>query len=112
MTSEVFDVCEALEVSEEAFEEAFEDVLEECTDPDFGGKCYCDYVEVLDSDGSQLFKECNSEIPSPLTSTGNTMTVRFYSDSIFNFPGFRASCRGNDGSLCTITPPGSAPLCP
>ena len=58
--------------------------IEECTDPDFGGKCYCDYVEVLDSDGSQLFKECNSEIPSPLTNTGNTMLIVFHSDYSVN----------------------------
>ena len=64
--------------------------IEECTDPDFGGKCYCDYVEVLDSDGSQLFKECNSEIPSPLTSTGNTMSIVFHSDYSVNQNGFSA----------------------
>ena len=44
------------------------------------GRCPCDYVEVLDSDGSQLMKECSNVVPSPITSTGNTMSVIFYSD--------------------------------
>ena len=70
------------------------------------GACW-DYVEVNHGTVAEQF--CGDTVPGPITSTGNTMTVRFYSDDLFNFPGFRASCRGNDGSLCTITPPGSAP---
>ena len=54
------------------------------------GRCPCDYVEVLDSDGSQLMKECSNVVPSPITSTGNTMSVIFYSDYSENMKGFFA----------------------
>merc|ERR1719507_2058934 len=36
--------------------------IEECHDP-MWGHCFCDYVEVLDSDESRLLKECNNEVP-------------------------------------------------
>merc|ERR1719369_2707658 len=42
--------------------------------------CSYDYVEVLDTDGSQLGKLCGDSLPSPVTSSGNRMTVRFISD--------------------------------
>ena len=54
------------------------------------GRCPCDYVEVLDSDGSQLMKECSNVVPSPIRSTGNTMSVIFYSDYSENMKGFSA----------------------
>jgi len=86
--------------------------IEECTDPDFGGKCYCDYVEVLDSDGSQLFKECNSEIPSPLTSTGNTMTIVFHSDYSVNQNGFSAEWKMVDPPAAVSSGTESSPNYP
>ena len=46
------------------------------------GACW-DYVEVNHGTVSEKF--CGNTVPGPITSTGNTMTVRFYSDSIFNF---------------------------
>ena len=39
-----------------------------------------DHLEVLDSDMSQLLMECGNEVPSPITSTGKTMIVVFFSD--------------------------------
>ena len=54
------------------------------------GRCPCDYVEVLDSDGSRLMKECNNVVPSPITSSGNTMSVIFFSDYSENMKGFSA----------------------
>ena len=63
--------------------------IEECNDPEYG-RCWCDYVQVLDSDGSELLKECNNVVPAPMTSTGNTMTVNFYSDYSETMKGFSA----------------------
>ena len=69
--------------------------IEECHDPMFG-PCFCDYVEVLDSDESRLLKECNNEVPSPITSTGNTMWVIFHSDYSVNMKGFSADWKSVD----------------
>ena len=54
-------------------------------------ECY-DYVEV--SFGSYNEKFCGSEVPGPITSTDNTMTVKFYSDDTLNYSGFRAQWGG------------------
>ena len=69
--------------------------IEECHDP-MWGHCFCDYVEVLDSDESRLLKECNNEVPSPITSTGNTMWVIFHSDYSENMKGFSADWKSVD----------------
>merc|ERR1719239_1009383 len=53
--------------------------------------CNLDYVQVLDkSTGVSSAKLCGSELPGPITSTGN-MTVVFHSDSSDRFRGFRAT---------------------
>ena len=69
--------------------------IEECNHPEFG-HCFCDYVEVLDSDFSQLLHECGNEVPSPITSNGNTMTVIFSSDYSENMKGFSADWKEVD----------------
>ena len=51
-------------------------------------ECY-DYVEV--SFGSYNEKFCGSEVPGPITSTDNTMTVRFFSDDANHLRGFYAT---------------------
>lgn len=64
------------------------------------GDCW-DWVEV--THGSYIEQFCGDIIPDPITSRGNTMMVSFLSDGLINFTGFSASCRGHDGSQCTIT---------
>jgi len=54
-------------------------------------KCGYDYVQVLDSDGSQLIKKCGSTKPTNVVSKGNTMTVKFHSDSEVPAKGFHAT---------------------
>jgi len=53
--------------------------------------CGYDYVQVMDTDGSQLWKKCGSKKPGPVISTGNTMTVNFHSDGSVNAKGFSAT---------------------
>ena len=48
---------------------------------------------VLDTDGSSLGKLCGSTLPAPMTSTGNTMTVKFYTDGRDAGRGFNATWR-------------------
>jgi hypothetical protein len=53
--------------------------------------CSFDFVQVLEkSTGESLAKVCGSELPGPITSTGN-MTIVFHSDSSDRFRGFRAT---------------------
>jgi len=54
-------------------------------------QCSYDYVQVLDSDGSQLIKKCGSTKPANVVSSGNTMTVKFHSDSYISAKGFSAT---------------------
>merc|ERR1711874_41146 len=56
------------------------------------GQCIHDYVKVLDSDDeTKLAKLCGDERPKPLQSTGNKMTLEFYSDEDNNKKGFLAN---------------------
>ena len=50
--------------------------------------CAFDYVKITFE--SEEKKYCGSRKPSPIISSGNTMTVVFYSDSSINRNGFRA----------------------
>merc|ERR1719234_1040961 len=53
--------------------------------------CNLDYVQVLDkSTGVASSKLCGSELPEPITSSGD-MTIVFHSDSSDRFRGFRAT---------------------
>merc|ERR1711934_236631 len=53
--------------------------------------CSFDFVQVLDKiSGESSDKLCGSELPAPITSTGN-MTIIFHSDSSDRFRGFRAT---------------------
>jgi len=53
--------------------------------------CSFDFVQVIDkSSGESSEKLCGSELPDPITSTGN-MTIVFHSDSSDRFRGFRAT---------------------
>ena len=54
-------------------------------------QCSYDFVQVLDSDGSQLIKKCGSTKPGNVVSKGNTMTVKFHSDSSVPAKGFSAT---------------------
>ena len=69
--------------------------IEECYDPEWG-HCPCDYVQVFDSDMSELLKECGNEPPSPITSTSNYMVVIFNSDYSENRKGFSADWKEVD----------------
>jgi cubilin len=53
--------------------------------------CGYDYVQVLNTDNSQLVKACGTNKPSVLKSTGNKMTVVFHSDSSEVKTGFLAT---------------------
>ena len=54
--------------------------------------CGYDYVKVLDSDGTtELGKLCGSSLPSMIKSSGNKLTVVFYSDHSINKKGFLAT---------------------
>ena len=54
-------------------------------------QCGYDYVQVLDSDGSQMIKKCGSTKPTNVVSTSNTMTVKFHSDDYISAKGFSAT---------------------
>jgi len=60
--------------------------------------CSWDYVEVLDSDNSQMLKTCGYTPPGVVTSTGNTMTVKFHSDGVVDHKGFKAMWKQVDAS--------------
>ena len=65
--------------------------IEECPHDTHEGRCFCDYVRVLDTDGSQILETCGNELPADkLTSFGNKMTVVFHSDHSETFKGFSA----------------------
>ena len=59
------------------------------------GECYYDYVSI--SYGSVEEKYCGDDIPGPIISSGNTMTVVFVCDSLFQFTGFKATWEAVDG---------------
>ena len=54
----------------------------------FEGICDYDYVEV--NNGEETKKFCGTTVPDPITSTANTMTVKFKSDYSVNKKGFSA----------------------
>ena len=45
----------------------------------------------MDTDSSQLIKNCGSNIPAKITSTGNKLTVNFKSDASITLKGFKAT---------------------
>jgi len=60
--------------------------------------CGYDYVKVLDSDGStELAKLCGSSLPTTIKSTGNKMTVIFFTDGSVVKTGFEASWTEEQG---------------
>ena len=64
--------------------------IEVCPHDTHEDRCICDYVRVLDTDGSQIVKTCGNELPEQLTSFGNKMTVVFHSDHSETYKGFSA----------------------
>ncbi|XP_052697133.1 cubilin-like isoform X2 [Crassostrea angulata] len=89
-------------------------------DIEFESTCNYDFVEVRDgpNEMSPLFnKFCGSTLPSPLTSTGNTMFIRFSSDHSQTGQGFRATwttaCGGTysepEGSFSSPSYPNAYP---
>jgi len=55
-------------------------------------KCSCDYVQVLDTDNSELLKKCGRSKPEQiLKSKGNKMSVVFHSDDSVVHRGFSAT---------------------
>jgi len=65
---------------------------------EFEASCSWDYVEVLDSDNSQMLKTCGYTPPGVVTSKGNTMTVKFHSDGVVEHKGFKAIWKQVDTS--------------
>ena len=51
--------------------------------------CYFDYVELID--GKRSKKYCGNTVPPEYRSKGNSLVVKFYSDTWMNDKGFRAS---------------------
>jgi len=64
--------------------------------------CSYDYVEVLDSDNSQMLKKCGTTSPGTVTSKGNTMTVKFHSDGTVVDKGFKATWKQVDASASGV----------
>ena len=71
------------------------------------GDCYYDYVKI--SYGSVEEKYCGSDIPGPIISSGNTMTVTFVCDSVFQFNGFKATWEAVDGDASQTNQPPTIP---
>ena len=61
-----------------------------------GRSCQYGYVQVIF--GSVAEKYCGSKLPSPIISSGNTMTVVFHSDSGVNGNGFKATWKAVETS--------------
>ena len=55
---------------------------------DYYDDCSYDYVEVSFDGYSEKF--CGDSIPPSITSSGNSMTVKFISDSDYDYDGFSA----------------------
>ena len=55
---------------------------------DYYDDCSYDYVEVSYDGYSEKF--CGDSIPPSITSTGNSMTVKFVSDIDYDYDGFSA----------------------
>ena len=53
------------------------------------GECYYDYVSISYGSVEEIY--CGSDMPGPIVSSGNTMTVTFVCDSVFQFTGFKAT---------------------
>ena len=68
--------------------------------------CDYDYVQVLNSDNSQMVKVCGTNKPTTLKSSGNQMTVVFHSDGSVNAKGFTADWK----SVAAATTPTSGSL--
>ena len=60
--------------------------------------CQYDYVQVLDTDGSEIIKACGTTKPSVIKSSGTKLTVIFHSDYRDVKKGFSASYRAVDGT--------------
>ena len=58
-----------------------------------------------DGSGPQLSQMCHTHDRQVVTSSGNSMFVRFTSDMIYSGKGFRASYRTVDSSKSIITAP-------
>ena len=56
--------------------------------PDYYDYCHYDYVEVSDDGSSEKF--CGDNMPPSITSSGNSMTVKFISDYDYDYYGFSA----------------------
>ena len=69
--------------------------------------CGYDYVQVKDTDGTQLAKLCGESIPAKIKSSGNKLTVVFHSDRNVNKKGFEANWAVAFGaSFGVVTSPG------
>merc|ERR1712126_635765 len=65
--------------------------------------CNYDYLKVVDTDGSELMKECGTKEPFKVFSSGNSMTVNFSSDHSITDKGFNATWkRIKSSSIKTI----------
>ena len=65
-----------------------------------------------DGSGPQLSQMCHTHDREVLTSSGNSIFVRFESDMAYSGKGFRASYRTVDSSKCIITSPQNHNLLP
>ena len=65
--------------------------------------CGYDYVQVLNTDGSQIIKACGTTKPSIIKSSGTKLTVVFHSDTTEVKKGFSASWKAVDGTSSVTT---------
>jgi len=61
--------------------------------------CGYDYVQVLDTDNTELLKKCGTGLPEKIVSKGNKLTVKFMTDYSVIAKGFRAKWREVTGSV-------------
>ena len=63
------------------------------------GECFFDYVQISYGSANGYGNEtyCGSDLPEPITSSGNTMTVTFFSDISIQFTGFSATWEAVEG---------------
>jgi len=76
--------------------------------------CRYDFVEVLDTNGAQLGKYCGTTVPTNhIISSGNRLTVRFFSDNSITHTGFEAEWKkvtaADSGSIQSPNYPNNYP---
>ena len=66
------------------------------------------FLQILDGENNaQLLKRCGNEIPEPVTSTSNSIIVKFKTDSSVQASGFLLNWTAVNPDLVPVTDPDS-----